>query len=484
MYNQNDPRVLWVSPEISEGEGTWENPYGSISEALSIVNPGNIIVLKKGTYKEDLTIEVSGKADLPIKIVSDTDAEVIIENACWFLYDTSDIIISSLIFKNAPNGAISVVGSCKRNRFDSLQFINCGTSGKASCTMYFGGSGGEFNVVENCLFHRDKPLPDGHKSSRNSLIALMVSEGDAEESNPIKNHILRRNNFTNYDFAILVGTQDSTTNSYGHVVEFNTIRNCLSDGIVVKCGDTRVKANLLENINGCSISVLAGIGSAIEDNRIVKSDTGIIIQGSGHNILNNCIIRCKEAIAICGKSEKAPASNLLVEKNTIIGYDVPVDLQSAFIRIEPGTSSIIQQNLLHGNGIPYCIIEDKGDCHDEHCQSHKIKTYSVINDNVCSGNCKTMDGISASQIVFSQKDSDCFINDSGYGASGWMLRPEGFDKNADTTDNDKDYIEASIMEDDDGNLIIPGENFEDNLLNRYYPEMLDLQNFSSEEFES
>jgi threonine dehydrogenase-like Zn-dependent dehydrogenase len=107
-----------------------ENPFGSINEALQVTKPGNTIVLKNGIYRENQTIEISGTPQKPIRIVSDDNATVIIEESCWFFYDTSDLIITDLIFKNSPFGAISVIGICKRNRFDSLQFINCGSKKK------------------------------------------------------------------------------------------------------------------------------------------------------------------------------------------------------------------------------------------------------------------------------------------------------------------------------------------------------------------
>lgn len=484
MLDRNNPEIIWVSPDNCKGQGTWENPYGSINEALQVSKPGNTIVLKEGIYQEDQTIEISGTPQRPVRIVSDDDATVIIEESCWFFYDTSDLIISGLIFKNSPFGAISVIGTCKRNRFDSLQFINCGSKKDASCTMFFGGSGGCFNVVENCRFERENKSQDHHQTTANSSIAVMISEGDANESSPLIDHILRRNHFSNYGFAILIGTRDSNTNSYGHIIEFNTIRNCASDGIIVKCGDTQVRGNLLENCRSCSISVQAGIGSVIENNRITDCNTGISINGTGHSVTNNCLVRCKdEAIRVCGKQneEKAAASNLLIEKNTLIQCCAPEDNHSAFIRIEPGTTSIIQQNLFHGKGHPYRMSDFVLNQKAEINPVKQMRTETVIDDNLGSGDCEILKGITARAVEF-VNETDCFENDSGYGASGWVLKQEGFDINGDEHNEQTDYLEASILEDDDGNLIVPGENYNDNIFSRYFSESMDLQNFNLEEY--
>ncbi|HEX3020361.1 MAG TPA: right-handed parallel beta-helix repeat-containing protein [Chitinispirillaceae bacterium] len=487
MFDKDNPDIIWISPDNADGEGTWDNPYGSISDAQRVVKPGDTIVLKEGIYRDNQTIEISGTPERPVRIVADSDAKVIIDESCWFFYDTSDLIVSNLVFKNAPYGAVSVIGHCKRNRFDSLQFLNCGTMKKASCTMYFGGSGGEFNVVENCRFEHGKQDHCEIQTAQNASIALMISEGDTDESTPLIDHIIRRNHFLNYGFAILIGTQDSTTNPYGHVIEYNTIKDCSSDGIIIKCGDIQVRANLLENCKSSSISIQAGVGSVIEDNRILNSNTGITINGFGHSVSNNCIIRCKdEAIRVCGKTneQRTAASNLLIEKNTMIDCGTTGNLSTAFIRIEPGTTSIIQQNLFHGSRQPYQIIDSVLNHKAQICPAPAGKTETVINDNISSGECAILKGVISQSVKFDLDNTDCFENNSGYGASGWMLRPEGFDINADEPDNEVDYLEASILEDDEGNLVVPGENFNDNIFSRYYSEVLDLQNFNLEEYES
>lgn len=488
MFDRNNPEILWVSPDSSSGgQGTWENPYCLIREALQVIKPGNTIVLKEGIYRDNQTFEISGTPQNPVRIVADDGATVIIEESCCFFYDTSDLIISGIIFKNSPFGAISVIGTCKRNRFDSLQFINCGSIKESSCTMYFGGSGGCFNVVENCRFERENQFNDYLQTTDNASIAVMISEGDTNDSTPLLDHILRRNHFSNYGIAVLIGTRDSTTNPYGHIVEFNTIRRCASDGIIVKCGDTQIRGNLLENCRSCSISIQAGIGSIIENNRITDSNTGISINGTGHSVTNNCLVRCKdEAIRVCGKQneERAAASNLLIEKNTLIQCCTPENQHSVFIRIEPGTTSIIQQNLFHGKMHPYHISDFVLNQKEEFNSAKQMKTETVIDNNLGSGDCEILKGITARSVEFIKNETDSFENDSGYGASGWVLKPEGFDIDGDEHDKETDYLEASVLVDDDGNLIIPGENFNDDIFSRYYSESMDLQNFYFEENEN
>lgn len=489
MFDQIDCNNIWVSPESSDGNGTWEKPFDTIERALGKVEPGNSIILKEGIYKNDLTIQVSGTARAPIRILPDENASVEIHNACWFLYDTSDIIISGLIFKDSPYGAISVIGECRRNRFDSLKFINCGTPGKTSCTLYFGGSGGEFNVVENCVFQHAKVNVNGSLSTDNISIGLMVSEGDLlDDAKPLKNHVFRRNHLVNYTHGILVGSSDSTVNLYGHIVEYNTVENCDADGILVKCGDTQIRGNLIQSCRGKSISVLAGTDSVVENNRIIECGSGIDVRGAGHSVSNNCIVRCGEhAVKVCGKSNNLnrEATNLFIVNNTFIDCGsiskTPGVAGVAGITIEPGTSCIIQRNLISGQGKPYELTASIHYSDEEIEYEINTPASYVVQDNAVSGQCEIMDGVSVMETGFQSPESGNFENQSGYGASGWMMRPEAFDPHIDETEECDGYVEASVLEDEEGELIIPGEIDKQDLFSRFFSESVDNEMFVNDD---
>jgi hypothetical protein len=56
-----------------------------------------------------------------------------------------------------------------------------------------------------------------------------------------------------------------------------------------------------------------------------------------------------------------------------------------------------------------------------------------------------------------------------------MSQPEGFDPDIDVCTGEVDYLEAGILIDEDGKLIIPGENGEGNLFEKYYTGVTDQQ---------
>ncbi|MFP4013143.1 MAG: right-handed parallel beta-helix repeat-containing protein [Chitinispirillaceae bacterium] len=472
MFDREDPRIMWVSPDSSESEGTFAKPFSSLSAALRKVSPGGTIVLKRGIYSEDQTIEISGTAKLPVHICAESEGEVTIEGSCWYFYDTSDLVVSGLIFKNAPTGAVSVIGNCRRNRFHSLRFMNCGSHDKASCTFYFGGAGGRFNLVENCSFIQSRERKD-QVTPENATVGLMVSEGDTEGGNPLKNHIFRRNSFSSYDCAVLLGSSDVSGLESGHIVEYNKIDRCSSAGIVVKCGDTQIRGNLISKCKQDSIFLLSGSCSMVEDNRIVDSARGVTVNGAGHTVINNCIVRCEEA-AVTARSSKEmlhAASNLFIQENTIIRGE---NENVSAMYMEQGTSGIVQNNLFHGRGKAYEIQDLR-----------ETRSQFVIMDNIGSGGCDTLSGISAMEVEFKENRKDNYENKSGYGAKGWMLTPEAFDPHLDDLAQETgSYVEASVLEDDNGELVIPGEADKDEVFGTFFPEALDPANIFSEDEDS
>jgi len=477
----SNPDFIWVSPEGSDGDGSWERPFESIKTAIDKAEPGKSIILKQGTYTGDLTIEISGSPERPVRIIAEKDGTVEIANSCWFLYDTSDLIISGLTFKDSPTGALSVVGSCNRNLFQSLRFSNCGSTDRASCTMYFGGTGGECNLIENCVFEGPVQHTSSRTDKKHNIVALMIS-GGSDTFQTLKNYVVRKNRFSNYDFSLLVGSHDSPSDKqYGHIIEYNTISNCKT-GIIVRCSDILIKGNKIENCSGSPVTIESGAGCIIESNRMIECQGGIQIHDFGHSIINNCIIRCKDSgIDVCGKSSSlnVAASNLFIENNTCI--DCGLDENTGFtIRIEPGTTSIIRKNLLFGKSKPYSITESIRDLRKNEVEETALETHQHISDNICNEPA-ALDGFSVREIVFLNSESDDFQNETGYGAQGWMLRAEGFNPDVDEYSGETDYLEASILEDEEGELIIPGKNGVGNPFASFYSEMFDTESVNEEE---
>jgi len=438
MLDKNDPSILWVSPSVKRsGDGTRENPFGGIERAIAIVNPGMTILLMAGVYGGDRTFDISGTIRQPIRIAAEPGAAVEILSACWFFYDVSDVVVSGLTFNNAPGGAVSVIGACARNRFDGLLFVNCGKNDAASCTLFFGGAGGSCNVVANCRFEREPPRAPAALSSAAKSIGLMVSEGDTDGGEPITDHVFRKNYFVNYDYGILIGTGDAPAGQYGHIVEYNTVEQCRLGGILVKCSDTTVRENLIMRCPDRPVAVAAGSGSVVDSNRVLDCGRGIQVNGDGHTVVNNCIVRCKgEAIGVNGETkmqERRAASNVLIENNTCIDCGTVQEgggeMRVAGVRIDAGATAIVRRNIFSGEGKPYAGT----------AALHDKKNQSLIIENIASGRCEAMEGMAAAAVAFKNAADDDFTNDSGRGASGKVLTSVAFEPESDAVDEADGY---------------------------------------------
>jgi len=60
-----------------------------------------------------------------------------------------------------------------------------------------------------------------------------------------------------------------------------------------------------------------------------------------------------------------------------------------------------------------------------------------------------LEGVSRGEVAFASRSNDDFTNESGYGASGWMLKPEGFNPLLESMDEADSYCEAGLPDDVD-----------------------------------
>jgi pectin methylesterase-like acyl-CoA thioesterase len=146
MFDKLSEKNIWVSAKNKEfGDGSFENPYSKIQAALDNAVAGSNVVLFSGIYDEKLIVrDISGTIDEPITITG----EDVVSNSEWYFYSASDFVIKNIKFEKTGNSAISIVGESQRNSIKDCEFSECGEV--AECALFFGGSGGDFNSVENC----------------------------------------------------------------------------------------------------------------------------------------------------------------------------------------------------------------------------------------------------------------------------------------------------------------------------------------------
>ncbi|MBD3344971.1 MAG: hypothetical protein GF401_07905, partial [Chitinivibrionales bacterium] len=333
----------------------------------------------------------------------------------------------------------------------------CGVDPKAACTVFFGGSEGFCNIVEGCWFEfsSDSEITE-------NTIGIMISEGDYGEGLANRNHVFRKNVFKNYAYGILIGSHDDTVGEYGHIVEYNVVDTCSIDGIMVKCGDTQIRGNRITNCKRNSISVIAGKGSVVVDNRVEDSSTGITVKGIGHTVQNNCIIHCpQQAIELPGTlpDDKVQSENIFIEQNTCIDCGSETNTEAiAGVHIRRDSSCIVRRNLFHGKGKPYVIDWE----HDEQERPTQKRNY-FIDDNLLSGECESLEGTEVSTIEFASVADKNYHNSSGYGARGWVLDRKTYDPDEEEAQDTSHTIPPPFTETQIGTDDSPADDVIDEL---------------------
>lgn len=388
-----------VSPNVPKdsGCGTEDEPFGTLDRALEISGPGSTILLHDGSYTGDFTVHKSGSITEPIRIAARNPGAAIIDGGSWYLYDVSDIIVEGIVFRNTKAQALSVVGACERNAFNTLHFIDCGRNSSSGCTMFFGGSGVASTVVADCRFE----IGRRPEAEQELPIALMIAEGDLEEdAEPNTALIVRGSKFSNYGSALVIGTQGGSTTHFGHIFEGNTIEHCGADGIRVKCGDSRIYDNLFLSCLGTAIALREGAASAVECNRIEDCATGIASSVTGATIRNNCILRSTgPAISLFGGT--AGTRGTLVATNTCVADSV-----SAALAIDGPAECVAEGNILLHTGSPLSISNPDARFH------HFAVGNAASHD--CAGN-----GILPWQAAFNGAASGDYSCETEFGAAGW-----------------------------------------------------------------
>jgi hypothetical protein len=422
MALHDDPQVIWAAPgEGVSGNGSHDEPYTSVRRASERLTPGATLALKGGVYRGPVSLEIAGAADRPIRVMAAPGEAVIIQESSWYLYDSSDVILSGLRFVNAPETALSIIGACQRNCFDSLQFKNCGSGSAGGSAIFFGGAGARCNVVQNCEF----TLPAHRPGDAGERVGVMVSEGDESDFLTLnRNLVFRKSRFVNYDFGVIIGSRGSHAGRFGHVIEHNVFDNCRFSAIRVNCGDITIRNNYMRRCAGAAIAMSMGSDISVLDNRIEECGIGIEIMDRGHTVQQNCLVRCATAGIDVRESDSEPhrsASNVFIEQNTFYdcGFQSADARRGCAMRFDAETSSIVRRNIMHGEAYPYRVFQTG----DTEGASGPIRpgraSHFIFDENIVSGGAAAQPGCVEREMVFAHPDAGDFSAETACGAQGW-----------------------------------------------------------------
>jgi hypothetical protein len=106
--------TYYISPNGDDHyAGSTSNPWLTFAKAWKVLKPGDMLIVKSGTYTERMVIPISGEMNNPITIKAETDYDVTLDaqgkGPSIEIYETHDLIIQGFLTKNPGEaGAVAV----------------------------------------------------------------------------------------------------------------------------------------------------------------------------------------------------------------------------------------------------------------------------------------------------------------------------------------------------------------------------------------
>ncbi|MDR0304289.1 MAG: hypothetical protein LBH98_05925 [Chitinispirillales bacterium] len=383
MIDKLSQKNIWVNPcAVSGGDGSFDFPYSKIQTAINEAAAGSTIVLFPGIYEENLTVrDLCGLPETPITITAFCrNGEKVVSCSEWYFYSVKDFIIKGITFEKTSGSAISMVGEFHRNSIKDCVFNECGET--SECAVFFGGSGGDGNVVENCKFNAPKNCE--------SHIAVMVSQSVDLEDDSIacsKNMSVRLCDFENCITAVAAGSGDDISfMSSAHEICDNLFKNC-KNAINLKTDATRIFGNIFRS-NEIAINHISGLENEIFENRFENCRNAVICKEDA-TIGGNLFVDSK--ISAIGK-EGGKSLSVLICENTFVSSGK--ELTKAVI-CEENLPLFVTKNIFYD------------------CNLGENKNFSV-KDNVCNFEGKT-EGFSFEKFEFLDRNNGDFSTNLNYG---------------------------------------------------------------------
>ena len=120
---------IYVNSSVTQtGDGSGNNPYASISEAIDSATSGDTIYIASGIYSGNGNVALTIDKELTIKSFGESEVILDGESNSWIFYATSsNVVIDGLTFINgkATNGAAIYYGEGSTNNIiNNSKFIN------------------------------------------------------------------------------------------------------------------------------------------------------------------------------------------------------------------------------------------------------------------------------------------------------------------------------------------------------------------------
>lgn len=345
-----------------------------ITTALSLVQPGDTVIMKKGTWQnQKIVFQKNGTADKNIYLLAEVEGEVFLTGTSTLRIAGNYLIVSGLIFKNGYSSSGGVIdfknGSLESNycRLTNSSIIDYNPSDSKTdykwISLY-----GTHNRVDHCYLK-------GKTHIGTSLVVWL--------SNKPNYHLIDSNYFGNRPVfpengaeTIRVGSSDWSMYDSFTTVEYNYFEQCNGEIEIISnksCGNV-FRYNTFKDCEG-TLTLRHGNRATVEGNFFFcgkkPNSGGIRIIGEDHKVINNYIensdgTSMKSGITILNGVPNSPLNRYFQVKRAIVAFNTLVN-STETLNIGAGKDSelslppldcIIANNIFYSTEAPLVTLTD------------------------------------------------------------------------------------------------------------------------------
>lgn len=318
-------REWFVSPSGSDtAPGTREKPLRTISKALTLVGPGEIVRVQQGSYTEKLLIDASvraGTADAPITLRGEGKPKLLPTSSGWWMVRVQRphwrIEGFELDVRGQRQVAVTFAGDTQGTVLSGNE-LHHGTFGSGISTD-LGARG--VTLEGNHIHHFAQGSTDSHgvviaPSSRD----ITVRGNDIHDNSGDSVQCLGPEGFS------------SATPARGVLIEDNHLHDNRENAVDIKtCHDVTVRGNRMHGFAKSTTSRGEALVVHYSARNVVVEDNDVSDAGLG--------------IAVGGNRVGPPPTNVSIRRNRIHGLRTP---EGSAIRIENGVDVRVLHNTITG----------------------------------------------------------------------------------------------------------------------------------------
>lgn len=247
--------------------GTTTNaPFKSVTKALSVVNPGDTIYVRPGTYSGAHLAARSGTAESPIRLIGDSDGAI---------FGTPGVVTLSW----NPRDALVITA-------DYFELHNIRITSTRIGVTWTNVVGGRMVgcTLESC--HHMNMLANGSEVS--------VEKSEIREARGPGITVGSGSILTISDSKVLVSSHDGIVVSTGGRAEILrcNISNNRQDGVDVQGGSARIVSCLVSANSNSGVSISTGGSATLEvwNSTVVSNRNSGVNAPAGSSVVRNCIL--------------------------------------------------------------------------------------------------------------------------------------------------------------------------------------------------